>query len=653
MFAGGYGSGVRVVHWFRNDLRLHDNTALAAAAAGADELLPLFVLDPALLEGPRRSRARARFLLDCLGRLAADLAARGCPLIVRRGEPVDTIVRLLGETRADRLTYNRDYSPYARRRDGVLRARVAPLGVRVEDYKDRVVFESDEVRKADGGGFVVYTPFRNAWLARHQQTAPPAAAPPRLPRRVTGVHSDGVPSAGDLGLDADPTQLPTGGEAAAGARLAWFFAGPVRHYGRDRDLPGRDATSRLSPYLRLGVLSIRQCVRQALTLAQAEPAAVAGAGKWVDELIWREFYTAVLADHPRVLRGAFRRELAAVPWNHDEDGFRAWCEGRTGYPFVDAGMRQLAADRLDAQPRAHDRRHLPQQGSVDRLAARRGFLHAASGRRRPRRQQRRLAVGGLHRHRRAAVFPHLQSRRCRARSSIPTAPTCGASCRSWPTCRRGTCTDRGKPRRRRATIRRRSSSTPNGGSPRWRATRRHAGMGERMAESGSPTPRCAVVLVGHGGVPTDLPRHLVRRLKALEGERLARRGTPGAEEVALDRRIRDWPRTPASDPYQAGLEALAAALRPLLGAVRLTVAYNEFCAPSVEEAITALIAAGARAITVVPSMLTPGGSHAEIDIPQALARLRAAHPEIALRYAWPVDVALLARLLLSHLQPFM
>jgi sirohydrochlorin cobaltochelatase len=158
----------------------------------------------------------------------------------------------------------------------------------------------------------------------------------------------------------------------------------------------------------------------------------------------------------------------------------------------------------------------------------------------------------------------------------------------------------------------------------------------------------AIILVGHGGLPSDIPRELVRRLKALEGAR-THRDPPTEEEQALDRRIRSWPRTPTTDPYQAGIETLAAALRPRHAGARLVVAYNEFCAPSLADAAVALIADGVADITVVPTMLTPGGAHSEIEIPATLAQLRARHPGIALRYAWPVDVHLLADMLATHL----
>jgi len=160
-------------------------------------------------------------------------------------------------------------------------------------------------------------------------------------------------------------------------------------------------------------------------------------------------------------------------------------------------------------------------------------------------------------------------------------------------------------------------------------------------------PARAVILVGHGAVPTDCPRSLVAGLKRLQA---SSRGRPAPGLLAAENKIRGWPRTPETDPYQAGLESLAADLRRRLPGRLVLTAYNEFCAPSLADAVDALVADGVRTITVIPTMLTPGGSHSEIDIPEALAALRARHPQAELHYAWPVDVELLAAMLADHLQ---
>jgi sirohydrochlorin cobaltochelatase len=161
-----------------------------------------------------------------------------------------------------------------------------------------------------------------------------------------------------------------------------------------------------------------------------------------------------------------------------------------------------------------------------------------------------------------------------------------------------------------------------------------------------------VILVGHGGVPSDYPRELLARQKALEGKRRAQRGDPTDEEVELDRRIRGWPRTPETDPYQAGLESLAAHFQRLLDVDLFKVAYNEFCAPTLQEAVAALVAQGASEVRVVPSMLTPGGSHSEYEIPETLTELRAKYPGVKLRYAWPFDLEQVAAMLAAQISRF-
>jgi sirohydrochlorin cobaltochelatase len=162
-----------------------------------------------------------------------------------------------------------------------------------------------------------------------------------------------------------------------------------------------------------------------------------------------------------------------------------------------------------------------------------------------------------------------------------------------------------------------------------------------------------VVLVGHGGIAKDCPAELVSKLKRLEAQRRAAGTIPSAEEQELDATIRRWPRTAATDPYRAGLEAVGAALRPLLNGALFALAYNEFCAPSVAESIEDLIRQGATHITVVTTMFTPGGAHSEIEIPEILHGLRARHPEISIQYAWPFDASTIAQILNEQARRFM
>jgi len=162
----------------------------------------------------------------------------------------------------------------------------------------------------------------------------------------------------------------------------------------------------------------------------------------------------------------------------------------------------------------------------------------------------------------------------------------------------------------------------------------------------------AILLVGHGGIPKGYPQDLITKLKRLEAQRRAI-GTPmSSEELELDAKVRTWPRTPQTDPYQAGLEALGAAMKPLLNGSLFGLAYNEFCGPTLAEGIEDLIRQGARSITVVSTMFTPGGSHSEIEIPEELEELRRKHPGITLTYAWPFNLEQVSRMLMEHIQRF-
>jgi len=329
----------RGLHWFRNDLRLRDNSALNALAARVDRWLPVFVLDDRMLAGS--GAPRTRFLLDCLERLGRDLEARGIPLLVREGRAEEVLPKLLLETGARVLSFNEDATPFARRRDAAVRRAVERDGGTLLTRLDHVVFGSGEVRSASGGAYAVYSPYRKAWWKRYREDPRPPERQRRLPPAIRGFEADRIPEPGELGRASGASDLPTGGEQAALRRLDHFLENAAGRYHRDRDRPDLDGTSRLSPYLRFGVISARECFDRGLQAGSADRALRSGVGKWLDELVWREFYSAILEEHPRVLRESYRKEYDSLVWNDDPQGFAAWCEGRTGYPIVDAGMRQL------------------------------------------------------------------------------------------------------------------------------------------------------------------------------------------------------------------------------------------------------------------------------------------------------------------------
>lgn len=328
---------MRAIHWFRHDLRLRDNAALSAAAASADELIPLFVLDDRLLGPLEPASPRTRFLLDCVARLSRDLEARGSRLVVRRGDPVAELAKLVAETRAGLVTFGRSYSPAAVRRDARARAAASKEGARIAETKDHVVFESREVLSREGRPYAVYSPYRRAWERAWAASPQEPLRVPKLPPVAAGVASTALPD-----VPTGSARIPAGGEDAAQRRLTRFLDTALSDYERLRDRPDQDATSRLSPHLRFGTISARACIHAARTWAAQDRRCAAAAHRWIDELVWRDFYWAILAENPRVATESYRREFDAVRWNDDEEGFRAWCEGRTGFPIVDAGMRQLA-----------------------------------------------------------------------------------------------------------------------------------------------------------------------------------------------------------------------------------------------------------------------------------------------------------------------
>ena len=334
---------MRVIHWFRSDLRIADNTALAEACRRADVLAPVFVLDDALLARHRDAHPRLRFLQANLDDLAAELEASGSGLIVLRGAPHRCLPALARACKASLVTWNRDYGPHAKERDGMVRDALVRDGIEVRTFKDRVVFEGGEIRNAQGGTYSVYTHYRRAWWRRYRVGPPAAPSVPAIPPCISEASAKAPPDLRVCGVRSDATDIPRGGATPARERLDAFFGGAARRYRVDRNFPALAGTSRLSPYLRFGAISVRECVRAGLALAAAEPEAGEGVWAWIDELVWREFYHAILDAHPRVLGGAFRKDYDALEWDDNVDRLQAWQTGMTGYPIVDAGMRELVA----------------------------------------------------------------------------------------------------------------------------------------------------------------------------------------------------------------------------------------------------------------------------------------------------------------------
>lgn len=332
---------MRGLHWFRNDLRLRDHGAIAALADRVDEWGALFVFDPVLLDASL-TRNRDRFLIESLASLREELDERGVSLLTVRGDPRDVVPRIAKRLRADVVSYTEADTPYARRRDEAVRQVLESEGRESLAIRDHTIFGPGEILTRKGGVHSIYSPYRRAWWAAWE-------AAPRWPARRLRLPKGAIPlerrasedAISKLRLPTSPRKGPAGGEAAARRRLSRFLESRVGRYAKDRDVPAVDGTSRLSTYLRFGVISVRRCVAEGLAHADANPGDRPGVEKWLDELVWREFYAAVLANRPEVTTRNFRPEYDGLPWRSDPEGFEAWCTGQTGYPIVDAGMRQL------------------------------------------------------------------------------------------------------------------------------------------------------------------------------------------------------------------------------------------------------------------------------------------------------------------------
>ncbi len=339
------------VVWFRRDLRLHDNPALTAALASSGRVAPLFVVDPRLSRGRFTSPNRWWYLMGSLRDLNEALEQRGSRLIVRLGDPIAEVPIFARSIGAAAVHASREPLPYGRRRDDAVAAALERDGVDFRRHRGVLIHEPEKVLTAKGERFAVFTPFRRRWEAIPLRPILPApsAIPSVTSRDAPRSAMDGPWEAEILatldvpGPTASIADLPAPGESAARSRLAaWLTAGPKHGpsaYGTTRDHLADDAaTSRLGPDLRFGLLSPTEVAMRALAIDGG-----AGSRRFVSELAWRDFYAHLLWHEPRVRREAFQPRFAGVPWPGGSSVIEAWRSGMTGYPIVDAAMRQLTA----------------------------------------------------------------------------------------------------------------------------------------------------------------------------------------------------------------------------------------------------------------------------------------------------------------------
>ncbi len=320
------------IWWIRRDIRLHDNQALDSAIQGADHMVPLFIIEPDLMDSA--APKRLDFLLGALADLDKQLKTLDSRLIIRQGPAQTALPALAAELGGAAIFAHEDFSPYARQRDQEI-SEQADLTL-----TPGVVLQHPEANlKADGDPYIVYTPFKNKW---YEQPLPTPAdcipTPDSVPPLPADLESIDLPA-------SKPVKGFPSTSAAAQQQLQGFIAEKIHRYRSQRNQLDLEGTSRLSPYLRFGLISIREAVAQT-SMAMLKTKSNEARGEmrtWLDELVWREFYTAILYHFPNVLNGPFREDYEHIPWRDAPDDLAAWQQGLTGYPVVDACMRQLSA----------------------------------------------------------------------------------------------------------------------------------------------------------------------------------------------------------------------------------------------------------------------------------------------------------------------
>tara|TARA_R110002050_G_scaffold74772_6_gene160283 strand:- start:52180 stop:53484 length:1305 start_codon:yes stop_codon:yes gene_type:complete len=311
------------IFWFRRDLRLDDNHGLFQALQDKNSVLPIFIFDSNILERLQKNDARVTFIHKTLQKINTQLQKEyNTGISIFFGKPIDIFKQLIETNTIESIYTNHDYEPYAKERDSEIKTFLGEHNVNFKTYKDQVVFEKNEITKSDGKPYLVYTPYMKRWKEAFRRLDFKTYPSETLLSNLISNH------------DFLNLSLENIGFTKSNQKITPYTVNPllIENYEDTRNFPAKDSTSKLGPHLRFGTVSIRNMVKKA-TAQQNEI--------FWQELIWREFFTQILWHFPHTQTQSFKPKYDRIIWRNNEIEFKAWCEGKTGYPLVDAGMRQL------------------------------------------------------------------------------------------------------------------------------------------------------------------------------------------------------------------------------------------------------------------------------------------------------------------------
>lgn len=309
------------IFWFRRDLRLTDNAGLYHALKSGLKVLPIFIFDQNILDKLEdKDDARVTFIHQQLRELNTQLQEFGSSILVKYGTPEQVWETIFNEFEVESVYTNHDYEPYAKDRDEKLNILFTQRNIQFHTFKDQCIFEKSEVVKDDGKPYVVFTPYKRKWLEKLQSYHTEAYPTEKYFENFVPISKLEIPSLEDMGFTQSKLPFPDK-----------IYKDILKNYSTDRDFPAKEATSQISVHLRFGTISIRELVKNSIGKSEI----------WLSELIWRDFYFTILWHFPHSAKNSFRPEYDKIKWRNNEEEYKAWCDGKTGYAIVDAGMRQL------------------------------------------------------------------------------------------------------------------------------------------------------------------------------------------------------------------------------------------------------------------------------------------------------------------------